>query len=453
MRLAGVAALLPLVALAQPATRQGTGDRRTMTFADARPVLDALGPNLPLDLKDKTPDAMATAWPAWISKRNSDIRSRVARGDDDSVVNFWLYGTSFTAQPRAVTADDSILRARIDDFIAAVRTPGSDERRLFAAGVLARHKLDASSASGREGTRRFLLEAHRRITGEFAATDKALAAVKASNQRGDQAAAYGSIFRERGLSTDTSILADYGVSGALSAIAAGGQLTPGSVRRVAVIGPGLDFTNKSDGYDFYPQQTIQPFALADTLRRLGLAADGLRVTTFDLSARVNAHLVSAVNRARSGSDYVLTLPLDRGGAWTDSLVAFWKQLGGTIGQPRSPSAPPAAAGDVQARAIAVRPAIVQSISPIDLNIVVERLDLPSVDRFDLIVATNVLVYYDVFEQALALANAAAMLRPGGVFLSNTAVFPTPPMNASAGYLRVSSSAKQYDDLFWYTRER
>ena len=34
-----------------------------------------------------------------------------------------------------------------------------------------------------------------------------------------------------------------------------------------------------------------------------------------------------------------------------------------------------------------------------------------------------LVYYDVFEQSLALANVAAMLRPGGVFLSNQAVEP------------------------------
>ena len=101
----------------------------------------------------------------------------------------------------------------------------------------------------------------------------------------------------------------------------------------------------------------------------------------------------------------------------------------------------------------MRPAIVQSISPVDLNIVVERLELVPDERFDLIVATDVLVYYDVFEQALALTNAAAMLRPGGVFLTNNAVFPTPPLNTSAGYLRVTYRAKQYDDLFWYTSER
>ncbi len=34
------------------------------------------------------------------------------------------------------------------------------------------------------------------------------------------------------------------------------------------------------------------------------------------------------------------------------------------------------------------------------------------------VATNVFVYYDAFEQALALENAAAMLKPGGLLLTN-----------------------------------
>jgi hypothetical protein len=64
----------------------------------------------------------------------------------------------------------------------------------------------------------------------------------------------------------------------------------------------------------------------------------------------------------------------------------------------------------------------------------------------------VLVYYDVFEQALAAANVAAMLRPGGVFVTNTAVLPTPPLRATAAYLRVAHTAERYDEMFWYQRE-
>src|SRR5207244_8313874 len=84
-----------------------------------------------------------------------------------------------------------------------------------------------------------------------------------------------------------------------------------SNRRVAIVGPSLDFTDKLEGYDFYPQQTFQPFAVIDSLIRLGLAGrNDLRVTTFDLSLRINQHLEAARERARAGGAYVLQLPLD-----------------------------------------------------------------------------------------------------------------------------------------------
>ena len=80
--------------------------------------------------------------------------------------------------------------------------------------------------------------------------------------------------------------------------------------------------------------------------------------------------------------------------------------------------------DVKMRTVRVRADIVKAIVPVDLDIVVQRLDsLASGDLFDLIIATNVLVYYDVFEQSLALGNVAAMLRAGGLFLSNQVVEP------------------------------
>ena len=76
------------------------------------------------------------------------------------------------------------------------------------------------------------------------------------------------------------------------------------------------------------------------------------------------------------------------------------------------------------RAVRVGPDVVQAIAPEDLDIVLQRMEpLAAGDLYHFIVATNVLVYYDVFEQSLALANVAAMLRPGGVFLSNQAVEP------------------------------
>jgi hypothetical protein len=43
---------------------------------------------------------------------------------------------------------------------------------------------------------------------------------------------------------------------ALSSAAGGGLVAQSSIHRVAIVGPGLDFTDKSDGFDFYPIQTI-----------------------------------------------------------------------------------------------------------------------------------------------------------------------------------------------------
>ena len=67
----------------------------------------------------------------------------------------------------------------------------------------------------------------------------------------------------------------------------------------------------------------------------------------------------------------------------------------------------------------------------------ERLNLDRLNPsrtaapFDLIVATNVLVYYTPFEQALALSNIAAMLRPGGYLLTNYRMAPVPPFEPQA----------------------
>ena len=51
----------------------------------------------------------------------------------------------------------------------------------------------------------------------------------------------------------------------------------------------------------------------------------------------------------------------------------------------------------------------------NVNIVTERLDG---EAFDLVVATNVFIYYDVLEQALAMSNVEAMLKPGAFLLAN-----------------------------------
>jgi chemotaxis methyl-accepting protein methylase len=77
------------------------------------------------------------------------------------------------------------------------------------------------------------------------------------------------------------------------------------------------------------------------------------------------------------------------------------------------------------------------------------------EAFDLVVATNILVYYDRFQQALAMTSIARMMRPGGVFLSNTVL---PAQRPSAlEYLgrrsvTYSASGGYGDDIVAYRRK-
>ena len=58
------------------------------------------------------------------------------------------------------------------------------------------------------------------------------------------------------------------------------------------------------------------------------------------------------------------------------------------------------------------------VQPLDLDIVTRTADLSEDSRFDIVVATNVLVYYDRFEQAIAMSNISHMMNPGSVFIAN-----------------------------------
>lgn len=462
MRLAGPLALVLLcaAALAEPAAQ--TGPRTFIPYADARPVIDALHDDLPAALRSKSAAELESVWPDWVTSRDAAIRARLARGDDDSIVNLWLYGTSFTKQPRATERDvpaagtremSQVVRLRLEDFVAALDPAGANDRMRFARQVMERHGLGPGSAASSDRIRRYLIDARDRMVKEFQQYDRALQSTRVAAPNADLTA-YSTIFRDRGLSSDTSLLPDYGIERALEGMKSQGAIGTVAIRRVGVIGPGLDFTNKADGYDFYPQQTIQPFALVDSLIRIGAASAGdIRVTAFDLSPRINEHLDAARQRARAGTPYVVQLPLNRDERWASDLVKYWQRVGDRVGEELKAAAAPPGAGNVRVRAVGVRPSVVLSTFAEDLNIVLERVaPLQDKDRFDLIVATNILVYYDAFEQALALANVARMLRPGGLFLANNAVFPTPPMKPSAGYLRVVYSDRQHDHFYWYQRE-
>jgi SAM-dependent methyltransferase len=469
-RCASRRSIIVLGAAITVASAQAPAARKSIPFAEARPIFEALQPQLwPADLRPNTPAQLEALWPGWIAREDAAIRARVAEGDEDSIINLLFYGTTFTRQARiseqqlagivmrqretgATTFVASpVLKGRIDDFIAALAAPAGNERMQLARKVIERKGLTFASEAGKARVRAYL-EDRAALVGSAVHSSTLL---DPNSELVDQV----TIFRDRGLSSDTSILIDFGIEQALGEVAANRLLERSSVRRVAIVGPGLDFTDKQEGHDFYPQQTIQPFAVIDSLMRLGLAAPaGVQVTAFDLSPRVIGHLESARERAREGRAYTLVLPREHDRMWTADLTKYWQRFGDRIGKEVKPSTPPPSAERLEVRAVAVPPPIVLAVTPRDLNVVTQRLDpLPANQQFDLVLATNILLYYDVFEQSLAVANVAKMLRPGGIFLTNDRLFdlPSSPVRAagatSVSYLEQPGAAVKGDRIAWYQK--
>jgi hypothetical protein len=175
----------------------------------------------------------------------------------------------------------------------------------------------------------------------------------------------------------------------------------------------------------------------------------VQVAAFDISPRVNDHLRRARERAERGIPYVLNLPLDFGILWTPEFKEYWNRAGDQIGISSSTRSLPSIGKQLNVRVVSVRPEVVSQLAPDSLNVIVQR---PSGQPFDLVVATNVFVYYDVLDQCLALANIEAMMRPGGFLLSNNFLPQLPTLHMrSAGSQAVQYSPDDWDSVLWYQR--
>jgi hypothetical protein len=399
----------------------------------------------------------------WETARDQEIRSRLKRGDADSIVNLVLFGTSFTAQPRLTakqtdtSEDDSqaagrIILARIRDFAVAVLHPGRNQRLQLVATWLKEYGIDPSDPAADKRITVVLLENIRRVLREQRAYNQAIDSAKQAGDAGGVFVARSSLYRDRGLSLDTSFRPNFAIERSLAEIQSAGLLS--QIRRAAVIGPGLDFTDKRSGYDFYPIQTLQPFALIDSLRRLRMAEkSGPMVEIVDLSARVLDHINLAVAHARNGSAYTVQVPLDRDTRWLAETTGYWRSFGSEIGTSVQALSPPPGV-EVRMRAVRIAPDVVRLLRPADLNIVLQHLPLPDDRKLDLMIATNVMLYYEPFEQALALQNIAGMLRAGGMLLSNNALPQVPgvPMRPVGGTsLAYSEDPDDGDHVLWYQR--
>jgi hypothetical protein len=435
-----------------------TSARNSFTdYKDVEHVLAFLTGTLPPELQSSDSSAQSKAWANWVIRHDADIRSRLLRGDQDTLVNWLLFGTSFTRQPRvpidvsAISGDLArLISKRTKDLISVLGSADPNERNDFARRLLLGEGYGFKTAEERAR-----LEQHLQAEVERVVAERRQYMVRGEDFRpGDvagQVMVESTLFRDRGLSLDTSILPGFAVEQALGMMKNQGLLPPNGIRRVALIGPGLDFADKNEGYDFYPVQTLQPFTSIDSLVRLGLAAEPeIELTTFDISPRVNNHILAIRDRASAGAPYLLRLPIDSSSHWTPSFISYWKNIGDRIGS-ETPLGPSDLGAGLEVRAIEARPEVAARVTPIDFNVVTDKWTGPP---FDLVVATNVFVYYDKLDQSLAFAGIEAMLRPGGFFLTNNAIVELPTSNLRAvGFTTVQHSREKIDHLFWYRRNQ
>jgi predicted TPR repeat methyltransferase len=149
------------------------------------------------------------------------------------------------------------------------------------------------------------------------------------------------------------------------------------------------------------------------------------VTAADINPRVVKHL-------RGPADRAPTLRLVSGIRESDS-VSFSREyrdyfagLGQAAGTIEAAAAPDAGR---LAKSMTVSASAARTLRAETLDIVTQRLDAAP---FDIVIATNILPYFDDTELALAMSNIAGMLAPGGVFLHNEARPGMGDVTAAAG---------------------
>jgi hypothetical protein len=424
-----VRALLWAAVLFLPALPTGNDGRARLTWADVAP----------LSHRFETKGITADAFDAYLAGIRRSHADRVREGDLDHLVFYLLQSTRFTPlppiepalsakafvdaltptereaflrQPESAAASvPPHVRSRVAALLRALDAPGEDARlRYFRALVntafgSARTRAERETAVVAEYLRamKFLYEQ------EFVAPGSGSDAVAA-------------LYRRRGLSTDTAVEAGFMVHQGLAVLK---SLEPERrIRRVLIVGPGLDLAPRTALDEPGPPESYQPWAVIDALLALGLSRiDDLQVVAADINPRVVEHLRRAHDAAPA-----LTLTTEVRESPTVSLADeyrdYFRELGSSIGDVTR-SAPNE--GRLR-KSVRVRPDVARTLRATELDIVTERL----VSRFDLIVATNVLPYFDDVEVMLALVNVAAMLAPGGTLLHNEARTATLDAAATLG---------------------
>jgi len=351
-----------------------------------------------------------SSFDGYVKQVSEDDARRVREGDLDHLIFYALQSTRFTRRPPiepALSAKSLVesgqhvpaeVRGRLSDLLKAVDSSSADPRLTYFRSLV---RSTFPSASERESA---LVREYMRVM-KFV-YDKEFVAQRAG------AAAVENLYRSRGLSTDTEVEAGYVVYNGLAILK---SLAPATrIRRVLIVGPGLDLAPRTGFLETRAPQSYQPWAVIDALVSLGLSrADDLSVVGADINPRVVDHLKEV-----SRSPPMLTLVSGIGETSTVHLAQdyldYFTRLGKSIGEISEAVQSKPLAGH-RSKEVRIRAEVAHTLSAGQLDIVTARLEGA---QFDLIVATNILPYFDDTKLMLALSNIRAMLLPSGVFMHN-----------------------------------
>ena len=349
----------------------------------------------------------AASFDAHVEQIRRANARRVRDGDLDHLVFYLLQSTRFTtlapvepALSAKVFVESGIVpadvRSRVAALIAALDVSPRDPRLVYFRDLV------RATFPNRAERKTGLLNEYKRAM-RFLHEKEFVA------QRSPRPAdAVAELYRTRGLSTDTAVEAGYLV---YLGLAVAKSLEPHRrIRRVLVVGPGLDLAPRTSFREAGPPQSYQPWAVIDALLSLELSnrAD-LELVAADINPRVVQHIRRSATQAPR---LVLASEIQETDtvALTEEYREYFARLGSTIGEVRVESGTSALQKTVQ-----VHPQIARSLVAVQMDVAAERLIAAP---FDLVIATNILPYLGEVELMLAMSNIAALLAPGGLFLHN-----------------------------------
>ncbi|MBV9084201.1 MAG: class I SAM-dependent methyltransferase [Acidobacteriaceae bacterium] len=331
------------------------------------------------------------SFPELVRSINRETARRERDGEFDHLIAYVLQSNQFTgerslepalsAKSFAQTGEiPEAVRIRLEQFLRALSNPGRNPRLLYFAQLLPSRDRNLRFLSGEYcRTMRFLYRK------EFLSQDR--------------------LYESRGHSTDTQVAGNYAVWNALAVLKA---TAPGTrIERVLIIGPGLDFAPRTDLVDAVPPQSFQPYLTADAVLTLGLS--GLQ--DLDLECvDINDRPIRFINSFPSGPR-LLYLYSEPG---TQEYNRYFDAIGAGIGTAATGPNRIHLPARFLTRTISVDGAVARAVHAEAMNVITQRLGR----TYDLVIATNVLLYFSSLELPLALTNIAAMLRPGGYFIHN-----------------------------------